>query len=87
MNSLADLVGTITISEQVRGGMEPAATTILRVEASGFHDAGTVGRSGQESGVIDIKRVADLLTDNFKAAPLRDLLSHFVRLHDELASR
>lgn len=83
--SLTDLLGTIEISKQIRGGMEPAAAISFLVDADGFHDAGGLGRAGQETGTLDIADVANTLTKNLPAAPLRVLLGHFVRLHEELS--
>ncbi len=83
--SLTDLLGTIEISEQIRGGAEPAVTITLRVDAAGFHDAGGPGKSGQEIGTLNVAEVARILTERLPAAPLRALFSHFVRLHDELS--
>lgn len=83
--SLTDLLGTIEISEQIRGGMEPAVTMAFRVDAAGFHDAGGAGRAGQESGILSVTDVASTLMRNLPTAPLLVLLGHFVRLHDELS--
>lgn len=82
--SLTDLQGIIEISEQIRGGMEPAEAITFRVDAAGFHDAGGLGREGQEIGVLDIADVATILVKNLPVAKLRVLLGHFVRLHDAL---
>jgi hypothetical protein len=83
--SVTDLLGTIQFTEQIRGGTEPAVTITYDVDADGFHDAGGVGRAGQESGVVDVAEVAAALTTNLPAAQLRVLLGHFVRLHDQIA--
>jgi hypothetical protein len=82
--TLTDLLGTLEISEQIRGGAEPAMTTTFHVGAAGFYDAGGIGRAGQEDAVLDVASVASTLTANFPAAPLRELLGHFVRLHEEV---
>jgi hypothetical protein len=83
--SLTDLIGTIEISEQVRGGMEPADTATLRFDASGFHDAGGVGRAGQEPGTTDAPALAAMLKARFDADALRALLQQVVDLHAALA--
>ena len=83
--SMTDLLGTIEFTEQLRGGAEPAVTITFDVDAAGFRDAGGVGRSGQEPGVLAVADVARTLTASLPAAQLRVLLGHFVRLHDELA--
>jgi hypothetical protein len=81
-----DLVGAIQISEQLIGGEEPQEMVTLRVDAAGFHDAGGIGRSGQEVGVLDAAQVARMLSEHFDPADLRTLLGHFVEVHDALAS-
>jgi hypothetical protein len=83
--SLTDLLGTIEISEQIRGGMEPAVAISFLVDADGFHDSGGPGRAGQEARTLDIADVAKTLTQSLPAASLRVLLGHFVLLHEELS--
>jgi hypothetical protein len=83
--SLTDLLGTIIISEQIRGGMEPGVTMTFRVDAAGFHDAGGLGRSGKKIDTLNVAEVASILMSNLPADKLRVLLGHFVRLHEELS--
>ena len=85
MTNEPDLLGTIEISDPIRGGLEPKATVTLRVDLAGFHDATSVGGSGQEVGVVEVERVAAQLIEQFDPAAVRALLSHFVRLHDAIA--
>lgn len=79
------LTTTMTFSQVVRGGTEPAGTTItVRVDQDGFHDAGGLGGSGQILEPLDVASVAQLLRSEFEPAALRTILAHVGRLADAL---
>jgi hypothetical protein len=49
----------------VRGGTEPAGTTItLRVDSDGFHDAGGIGGGGQIEEPLAVEASRELLEAN-----------------------
>ena len=78
---MSDLTTTIEFRQDVRGGTEPAGTTIsLRVDDEGFHDTGGIGASGQIVEPLDIKSVVDLLSTEYQPDALRAILRHFVEL-------
>ena len=80
-----DLTAALTFNQDVRGGVEPAGTTIdLRVSALGFFDTGGLGASGQSDEPLPVERVADALTQHFEPERLRLVLDHIVRLRDAL---
>jgi hypothetical protein len=78
---MSDLTTTIEFRQDVRGGTEPAGTTIsLRVDEAGFHDTGGIGASGQIVAPLDMKSVVDLLSSEYGPDSLRAILRHFVAL-------
>jgi hypothetical protein len=80
-----DLTAALTFNQDVRGGVEPAGTTIdLRVTAQGFFDAGGLGGAGQAVEPLALERVAETLLQFFEPARLRLVLDHIVRLRDAL---
>jgi hypothetical protein len=80
-----DVTATLSLNEEVRGGIEPAGTTIdLRVNAAGFFDPGGLGSAGQATQVLSAEHVAGILTEHFDGARLRAVLDHIVRLRDAL---
>ncbi len=80
-----DLSATLSFNQDVRGGVEPAGTTIdLRVSVEGFFDPGGVGGSGQSADSLSPERVAETLLQYFEPARLRLVLDHIVRLRDAL---
>jgi hypothetical protein len=84
MNS-DDVTAALAFNQDVRGGIEPAGTTIdLRVTAQGFFDAGGLGAAGQSVEPLAIERVAETLVQFFEPARLRLVLDHIVRLRDAL---
>jgi hypothetical protein len=73
----------MTFSQDVRGGTEPAGTTItVRVDEDGFHDTGGLGGSGQILEPLDVASVAQLLRSEFEPGALRTILAN-VRLLEE----
>ena len=80
-----DVTAVLTFNQDVRGGVEPAGTTIdLRVNAQGFFDAGGLGNAGQTVEPLPIERVAEALVQFFEPARLRLVLDHIVQLRDAL---
>jgi hypothetical protein len=78
---MSDLTTTIEFRQDVRGGTEPAGTTIsLRVDEDGFHDTGGIGASGQIVAPLDIKSVVDLLSSEYEPDRVRAILRHFIEL-------
>jgi hypothetical protein len=78
---MSDLTTTIEFRQDVRGGTEPAGTTIsLRVDEDGFHDTGGIGASGQIVAPLDIKSVVDLLSSEYEPGSVRAILRHFIEL-------
>jgi hypothetical protein len=71
----------VAFSHDLRGGTEPAGTTItLRVDAEGFHDAGGLGGGGQVVEPVSVEHVAELLRTEFSAEAVRTVLAHFTEL-------
>ena len=82
---MEELTTTVTFSQDVRGGTEPAGTTItLRVDEAGFHDTGGLGRSGQLQEPLDVTAVAELLRTEFDPTAVRAILAQLRRLDDAL---
>ncbi len=80
-----DVTAALTFNQDVRGGVEPAGTTIdLRVNAQGFFDVGGLGASGQSDEPLAVERIAEALAQHFEPARLRLVLDHVVRLRDAL---
>jgi hypothetical protein len=80
-----DVTATLAFNQDVRGGVEPAGTTIdLRVTALGFIDVGGLGAAGQSAEPLAIERVAETLLQYFEPERLRLVLDHIVRLRDAL---
>ena len=80
-----DVTAALTFNQDVRGGVEPAGTTIdLRVNAQGFFDAGGLGASGQSNEPLPVERIAEALAQHFEPERLRLVLDHIVRLRDAL---
>ena len=73
------LTTNVAFTQELRGGTEPAGTTItLRVDSDGFHDAGGIG--GQVIEPLAVERVAELLKTEFEPAALHVILAHFAAL-------
>ncbi len=80
-----DVTAALAFNQDVRGGVEPAGTTIdLRVNADGFFDPGGIGAAGQTVAPLPVENVAELLASHFDRARLRAVLDHIVRLRDAL---
>ncbi len=80
-----DVTATLAFNQDVRGGTEPAGTTIdLRVSAAGFFDPGGLGSAGQTFEALPPERVAETLTAHFDRDRLRAVLDQIVRLRDAL---
>jgi len=78
---MQELTTTVTFSQDVRGGTEPAGSTItLRVDRDGFHDTGGLGRSGQVLEPLDVGAVAELLRSQFDLEALRAIFAQLRRL-------
>jgi hypothetical protein len=81
------VTASLTFNQDVRGGVEPAGTTIdLRVEPDGFFDPGGVGSAGQSAEPIAPRRVAETLLQYFEPAALRAILDHITQLRTEIDS-
>ena len=75
------LTTNVAFTQELRGGTEPAGTTItLRVDSDGFHDAGGIGGGGQVIEPLAVERVAELLKTEFEPAALHVILAHFAAL-------
>jgi len=84
---MASLTTTVAFSQDLRGGTEPAGTTItFRVDAEGFHDAGGIGGGGQVVEPVAVGRIAELLRSEFEPEALVAILQHFEALSVALAS-
>jgi hypothetical protein len=82
---MEELTTTIAFSKDVRGGTEPAGATVtLRVDPSGFHDAGGLGAGRQIEDPLAVGRVARLLQSEFNVAELRSILRYLVALEHAL---
>ena len=83
--NMQELTTTIAFSKDVRGGTEPAGTTVtLRLDPSGFHDVGGLGASGQIEDPLAVGSVARLLESEFDVAELRRVLRYLVALEHAL---
>jgi hypothetical protein len=81
------LTTNVAFSQETRGGIEPAGTTItLRVDRDGFHDAGGIGGGGQVVEPLAVDRVAALLKAEFEPEELRVILAHFSALQAALGT-
>ena len=83
--NLKELVGTLQLTQQVRGGMEAAKTATFRVDEDGFHEAGGPGGPGQDPRVLPAEEVAAALREQFPDARMRRILGYFRELYDALA--
>jgi hypothetical protein len=83
---MEELTTTVTFSQDVRGGTEPAGSTVtVRVDKSGFHDAGGLGRSGQTVEPLEVSAVAEQLRTEFDPAAVRAILAHLQELDKALS--
>ena len=80
-----DVTATLAFNQNVRGGTEPAGTTIdLRVNAAGFFDPGGLGSAGQAVAPLSPEHVVEILEAHFDRARLRAVLDQIVLLRDAL---
>jgi hypothetical protein len=84
---MEELTTTVTFSQDVRGGTEPAGSTItFRVDQAGFHDTGGLGGSGQIVEPLAVSEVADQLRAEFDPASVRAILAHLRALDTALSA-